>query len=94
MALMVMIYHRVAFDDGDITTLPQIFLFVHSFIFIIFIVSAPICILRFLAPRTLKGGIYEVYFTRQLMRMPYYVRKVRKKYLADDNVDFEIDLPI
>jgi hypothetical protein len=28
------------------------------------------------------------------MRMPYYVRKVRKKYLADDNVDFEIDLPI
>lgn len=87
-----MLYHKVPFDDEDKITLPQIFLFVHSFVFVIFIVSAPICVLFFLAPKTLKVDIYEMYFTSQLLRMPYYVRKVKKKNLVKDHVDFQPDL--
>lgn len=91
-ALIIMIYHKVPFDDEDMITLPQIFLFVHSFVFVIFIVSAPICVLKFLAPKTLKVGIYDMYFTVQLLRMPYYVRKVRKKNIINDHADFDPEL--
>lgn len=90
MALIIMLYHRFDFNE-DISA--QIFLFVHSFFFIFFVCSAPFCILWFLEPKELADR-YSMFYTKALLKMPSYLRKIRKKDIIDDCIDIETEVDL
>lgn len=88
MALIVMLYHRVDFSED---TNRQIFLLAHSFFFMFFLCSAPLCFLRFVRP-TENKDLISVFYTKVFRTIPYYMRKVRKKDIVDDCIDIETEV--